>query len=54
MIAVRVCMKVTHEPLKRMPVMLQIDADGSETAPVFTDRIGVARFEVQGYGRFRL
>ena len=46
MIAVRVCMKVTNEPLKRTPVVLQIDADGSETAPVLTDRAGVARFEL--------
>jgi len=46
MIAVRVCMKVTNEPLKRTPVVLQVDADGSETAPVLTDRAGVARFEL--------
>jgi len=46
MIAVRVCMKVTNEPLKRAPVVLQIDADGSETEPVLTDRTGVARFEL--------
>jgi tRNA 2-thiouridine synthesizing protein E len=46
MIAVRVCMKVTQEPLKRTPVVLQIDADGSQTQPVLTDRGGVARFEL--------
>ena len=46
MIAVRVCMKVTNEPLKRTPVVLQIDADGSTTEPVLTDRAGVARFEL--------
>lgn len=46
MIAVRVCMKATHEPLKRTPVVLQLDADGSETGPVFTDRTGIARFEL--------
>jgi tRNA 2-thiouridine synthesizing protein E len=45
MIAVRVRMKVTREPLKRTPVVLQWDADGSETGPVLTDRAGVARFE---------
>jgi tRNA 2-thiouridine synthesizing protein E len=45
MIAVRVRMKVTNEPLKRTPVVLQMDADGSETDPVLTDRTGVARFE---------
>jgi len=46
MIVVRLCMKVTNEPLKRTPVVLQIDADGSQTAPVFTDRSGIARFEL--------
>jgi tRNA 2-thiouridine synthesizing protein E len=46
MIAVRVCMKVTNEPLKRTPVVLQLDADGSEAGPVLTDRAGVARFEL--------
>lgn len=46
MIAVKVCLKATHEPLKRTPVVLQIDLDGSETEPVFTDRTGVARFEL--------
>ena len=46
MIAVRVCMKVTNEPLKRTPVVLQLDADGSETEPVLTDRAGVARFNL--------
>jgi len=39
-------MKVTNEPLKRTPVVLQIDADGSETEPVLTDRAGVAHFEL--------
>lgn len=52
MIAVKVCMKVTNEPLKRTPVVLRIDADDSETAPVLTDRAGVARFELPpGSGR---
>lgn len=52
MIAVRVCMKVTKEPLKRTPVALQLDLDGSETEPVLTDRAGVARFEPpRGTGR---
>lgn len=46
MIAVRVVMKVTNEPLKRTPVVLHLDAEGTETAPVFTDRGGVARFDV--------
>lgn len=46
MIAVKVCMKVSKEPLKRTPVVLQLDADGSESGPVLTDRSGVARFEL--------
>jgi tRNA 2-thiouridine synthesizing protein E len=46
MIAVKVCLKVTQEPLKRTPVVLHIDADDSETRPVLTDRSGVARFEL--------
>ena len=45
MIAVRVCMKVTNEPLKRTPVVLQIDVDGTQTEQVLTDRAGVARFD---------
>lgn len=52
MIAVKVCMKVTNEPLKRTPVVLRIDANDTETEPVLTDRGGVARFEVPpGSGR---
>lgn len=52
MIAVKVCMKVTNEPLKRTPVVLRIDADDTETEPVLTDRGGVARFELPpGSGR---
>lgn len=46
MIAVRVFMKATNEPLKRTPVVLQIDADGATTAPALTDRSGVARFDL--------
>mgnify|MGYP000104933651 FL=1 len=46
MITVRVCMKFTHEPLKRTPVVLQLDADGREIRPVPTDRAGVARFDL--------
>ena len=52
MIAVRVCMKISKEPLKRTPVVLQFDLDGSETEPVLTDRAGVARFGLPpGTGR---
>lgn len=46
MIAVKVSMKVTQEPLKRTPVVLKLDADGSETPPVLTDRVGIARFDM--------
>jgi len=46
MIAVKVSMKATHEPLKRTPVVLQFDADGTETPPVLTDRAGIARFDL--------
>lgn len=45
MIAVRVYMKATKEPLKRTPVVLRLDADGSDTPPVLTDRAGYARFD---------
>jgi tRNA 2-thiouridine synthesizing protein E len=38
-------MKFTNEPLKRTPVALQIDADGSATEEMLTDRAGVARFD---------
>lgn len=44
-IEVKVRMKVTREPMKRTPVVLRIDADGSEAGPVLTDRAGIARFE---------
>jgi tRNA 2-thiouridine synthesizing protein E len=46
MIAVKVFMKVTKEPLKRTPVVLRRDVDGSETSPVMTDRSGVAEFDI--------
>jgi tRNA 2-thiouridine synthesizing protein E len=45
MIAVRVAMKFTNEPLKRTPVVLQMDADDRVVGPVLTDRSGVARFD---------
>lgn len=46
MVAVKVCMKLSQQPLKRTPVVLRMDADGVETPPVLTDRAGVARFDV--------
>jgi len=52
MISIKVCMKITKEPLKRTPVVLRMDMDDSETEPVLTDRSGVARFELPaGTGR---
>ncbi len=46
MIAVRVSMKATHEPLKRTPVVLKLDENDLETPPVLTDRAGVACFDL--------
>lgn len=46
MINVKVYMRVTKEPLKRTPVVLQRDIDNEPTAPVATDRMGVARFDL--------
>ncbi|MGA7981807.1 MAG: TusE/DsrC/DsvC family sulfur relay protein [Chromatiaceae bacterium] len=46
MISVKVFMRVTNEPLKRTPVVLQLDPDGRYTPPVPTDRTGVARFDI--------
>lgn len=46
MIAVRVFMKATNEPLKRTPVVLQTDADDATTPQALTDRSGVARFDL--------
>ena len=46
MIAVRVFMKANREPLKRAPVVLRLDADGSEAGPVLTDRAGFASFDL--------
>ena len=46
MISVRVAMKYGQEPLKRTPVVLQMDADGAPVGPVLTDRTGVAVFDL--------
>ena len=46
MIEITVIMKATNEPLKRTPVTLQLDAEDNQTAPVLTDRDGVARFDL--------
>lgn len=39
-------MKFGQEPLKRTPVVLQMDADDQPVGPVLTDRSGVAVFDV--------
>ncbi|MGB5834206.1 MAG: TusE/DsrC/DsvC family sulfur relay protein [Thiohalocapsa sp.] len=39
-------MKVTREPLKRTPIVIRLDVDGTETQPVLTDRSGVAKFDL--------
>jgi tRNA 2-thiouridine synthesizing protein E len=46
MITVKVRLKTTGEPLKRVPVTLAFDADQYVTPPVATDRGGEARFSV--------
>ena len=46
MISVKVFMKVNNEPLKRTPVVLELDPDGKQTEPVLTDRAGVANFDM--------
>lgn len=47
MISVKVFMKVNNEPLKRTAVVLEMDPDGNRTQPVYTDRAGVAQFNMQ-------
>lgn len=39
-------MKFGREPLKRTPVVLQMDADGAPVGPVLTDRSGTAVFDL--------
>jgi len=46
MISVNVMMKFTNQPLKRTPVEIILDADGSHVGPVPTDRAGVAQFDM--------
>lgn len=46
MIAVRVAMKFSNKPLKRTPVVLQMDTDDQRVGPVLTDRSGVAVFDL--------
>ena len=52
MISVKVFMRVTGEPLKRTPVVIELDPDGRRIGPVQTDRAGIARFDTPvGSGR---
>ena len=46
MICVNVSMKFGHQALKRTPVELILDEDGSRIGPVQTDRSGIACFEL--------
>jgi tRNA 2-thiouridine synthesizing protein E len=46
MITIKVFMRVTGEPLKRTPVVLELDPEGERTGAVDTDREGRARFPV--------
>ena len=45
MISVRVAIRYTNEPLKRTPVVLQMDAENQLVGPVLTDRSGIALFD---------
>ncbi|MGB5737532.1 MAG: TusE/DsrC/DsvC family sulfur relay protein [Thiohalocapsa sp.] len=44
MVKVKVYMRATGEPLKRTPVVLELDPDAQRTAEIATDRDGEARF----------
>ena len=46
MITVTLSMKLDHAPLKRTPVTVCLDADGTCHGPVLTDRDGRARFDL--------
>lgn len=46
MISVSVMMKFSQQPLKRTPVELILDEDGSHLGPVSTDRSGIACFDM--------
>lgn len=48
MVRVRVFMRVTGEPLKRVPVIVLRDADDEPSAAVLTDRQGAANFDIGG------
>ncbi|MCF7992721.1 MAG: TusE/DsrC/DsvC family sulfur relay protein [Thiohalocapsa sp.] len=47
MITVRVYMRATGEPLKRTPVVLELDPDAERTPAIPTDRQGEARFDTE-------
>jgi tRNA 2-thiouridine synthesizing protein E len=47
MVNVRVYMRATGEPLKRTPVVLELDPDARRTPEVATDRNGEAHFDTE-------
>lgn len=48
MVTVRVFLRVTGEPLKRAPVVVQRDTEDTPAHVTHTDRNGVARFAIDG------
>lgn len=46
MITIKVFMRISKEPLKRTPVVVQRDVDNEPTKPTSTDRLGIARFDL--------
>ena len=48
MVNVKIYMRATGEPLKRTPVVLELDPDGRRTPEVATDRNGEAHFAADG------
>lgn len=46
MMSVQVTMKFSNEPLKRTPVMVQMDVDDVRIGPVLTNRSGIAEFDM--------
>lgn len=48
MVTLRVFLRVTGEPLKRTPVVVQRDAEDTPAHITLTDRNGIARFDIDG------
>jgi hypothetical protein len=46
MLSIKMYARVTKEPLIRTPAALQSDMHGALTAPVPTDRLGIARLDL--------